>query len=150
MGPKTNCIKMNRNVYQFRHLGCIGSLLHLSERHTHHLQQVTTFVVRQCRSNEHNVHALRPRVFIRVQLREHQLLHQPHAVITASIERFTTDPAKVTHPWQNHRYQSIHELVHALATQGHHTPDWHTFTQTKTGDRISCQSKHRSLTSDIG
>lgn len=65
-GPTNICNLLSRTRF----------LVHSTERHSQHVKQLKTFGVSQRRGHEYNIHALRPGIFVRIQLGKNQLLAQ--------------------------------------------------------------------------
>src|SRR5260221_7027358 len=82
--------------------------------------------------------------------RKNDLLLDAEAVVAAAVERAARDAAEVTDTRDCHGDQPIQELVHALATQGHHAPDRISLADLERRDRLLGLGDHGFLAGDLG
>ncbi len=62
------------------------------------------------------------------------MFFDPQRIVTAAIERFTRNTSEVAIPGLSDIHLLVEKVVHAIAPQGHHAPDGHTFPQFKSGN----------------
>src|SRR2546423_4321447 len=80
-----------------------------------------------------------------VDLRKDDLLANAERVVAPAVEGLFRDSLEVAHARQRHVHQTIEELVHAIATQRHHTADRQPLAQLEVGDRLLRLGDHRPL-----
>src|SRR6266704_824602 len=82
--------------------------------------------------------------------RKDDLLLDAKAVVAAAVECAARDAAEVTDTRDRHGDQTIEELVHALAAQGHHAPDRKPLADLERRDRFLGFRDHGFLPGDLG
>src|SRR5439155_1649022 len=89
------------------------------ERQPEPAQERQRFVVSLGGGRDRYVEAANAVDGVVVDLREDDLLPDPDRVVAATVERLRAEPAEVADPGQRDRDQTIEELVHPRAAQGH-------------------------------
>src|SRR6516165_2536726 len=112
-------------------------------------QQCQAFGVSPRVGHNGDVHALyflNPGI---VDFGKYQLVSQTEGVIAATVKRPRRQAPEIAHPWQGNVGKPIEELVHAVAPQSYHRPDWHVLAQLEVGNGLSGSRDHRFLSGDL-
>src|SRR5256885_390505 len=83
-------------------------------------------------------------------LREDDLFLDAEAVVAAAVECAARDAAEISDARDRHGDQTIEELVHPLAAQGHHASDRKPLANLERRDRFLGQGDHGPLAGDLG
>src|SRR5688572_17014599 len=119
-----------------------------AERHAHQLQQLPRFFVGPGRGDDRHVHAPGLVDLHVVDLREQQLVLQPHREVAAPVEPLRRHAAEVADARQRDGDQAVEEFVHPLAAQGHHGAHRHALAQLELRDRLGGAAHDGLLTRD--
>ena len=96
----------------------------------------TGLVVVLRRGDEGDIHPLHPCELVGIQFRKHQLFGKSQAVVSPPVKRRAADAAKVPHPRQGQRRQTIEELIHPLLSKRHRKSDHLPFAKLKGRNRL--------------
>ena len=83
-----------------------------------------------------------------LDLGEDQLLAQTQGVVAATVESIGIDALEVTQSGECEVEQSVHELVHLVATQSNLCADLHALTELEVSDGLLCVGGNCLLTGD--
>src|SRR5690606_17387261 len=95
----------------------------VAERELERRKQRLRFLVVFRRRRDADVQAAHRVDLVVIDFGEDDLFLHPEVVVPTAIEGLARDAAKVAHPRQRDGDETIEELPHALATQGHHAAD---------------------------
>src|SRR5262249_9748384 len=126
------------------------AILLAPEWHSELREELLGFLVALGGGHERDVHALDAVDTVAVDLREHDLLLETEGVVARAVEGVRARAAEVAHTRERERHEAIHELPHALATEGHFHADGKPLAQLEVRDRLLGTRHHRLLTRDGG
>src|SRR5690606_9864756 len=96
-----------------------------------------------------NVHPTQRVDLVVLDLGENDLLPNTHVVVATAIERLARNTPEVTDAGHCHRHQTIEELVHLRAAQGHHATNRIILTDLEARDRFPRLGDNRLLACDL-
>src|ERR1017187_9956967 len=113
-------------------------------------QQRATFGVVDCGSHDGDVHPALPIHLVRVDLVEHDLLHQTERVVPVTVELPVGQAAEVADTGQRDGQQAVEELPHAITAQRGVCADRHALTELELSHRLPRLGHRRALPGDGG
>src|SRR5436190_5771471 len=123
-------------------------LLLLNERELEFLEKLASLVIGLRSGGDDDVHAPDLVDLVVVDLREHDVLLEPHGVVAATVERRRLQAPEVLHARQRDRDQPVEELVHAVLAKRDLAAHRHAFAQLEAGDGEARLGRHRLLAGD--
>src|SRR5436190_8183826 len=108
----------------------------LPKRHSKCLQKRPRLIVIPGGRYDRYIHSPGLIDLVEIDLRKDQLFANPQSVITAAVERFCRDSAKIANARKSDRDQAIKKFEHPFAAKSHHRPNAHSLPQLERRDRF--------------